>query len=112
MEDNEKFDTIIYLDVLEHIENDDVFLQSCYFHMKQGSFLIINVPSIPELFSKYDNAVGHIRRYKKRDLKNLLIKNEFKIYLLYYWGFLLIPLLFFRKIMMNLLKQNNEEIIK
>ena len=80
--------------------------------MKKGSFLIINVPSIPELFSKYDNAVGHIRRYKKRDLKNLLIKNEFKISLLHYWGFLLIPLLFLRKIMMNLLKQNNEEIIK
>ena len=107
-----KYDIIFLLDVLEHIEDDNEFLQSCYFHMKQGSFLIINVPSIPELFSKYDNAVGHIRRYKKRDLKNLLIKNEFTISLLNYWGFLLIPLLFFRKIMMNLSKQNNEEIIK
>ena len=107
-----KYDIIFLLDVLEHIDNDNEFLQSCYFHMKKGSFLIINVPSIPELFSKYDNAVGHIRRYKKRDLKNLLIKNEFKISLLHYWGFLLIPLLFLRKIMMNLLKQNNEEIIK
>ena len=107
-----KYDIIFLLDVLEHIDHDNEFLQSCYFHMKQGAFLIINVPSIPELFSKYDNAVGHIRRYKKRDLKNLLIKSEFKISLLYYWGFLLIPLLFFRKIMMNLSKQNNEEIIK
>ena len=64
--------------------------------MKKDAFLIINVPSIPELFSKYDNAVGHIRRYKKIDPKNLLLKNEFKIYLIKYWGFLLISLLFLR----------------
>ena len=86
---------------MEHIENENEFLKSCSFHMKKDAFLIINVPSIPELFSKYDNAVGHIRRYKKIDLKNLLLKNEFKIYLIKYWGFLLIPLLFLRKIIIN-----------
>ena len=98
-----KYDIIFLLDVLEHIENKNEFLNSCSFHMKKDAFLIINVPSIPELFSKYDNAVGHIRRYKKIDLKNLLLKNEFKIYLIKYWGFLLISLLFLRKITINFL---------
>ena len=37
----------------EHIENDDEFLKSCYFYLKKDGFLIINVPGIPELFSKY-----------------------------------------------------------
>jgi len=107
-----KYDIIFLLDVLEHIENDDEFLQSCYFHLKKDGFLIINVPSIPELFSKYDNAVGHIRRYKKRDIKNLLKKNRYQIFLIKYWGFLLIPLLLLRKMMINLSKQNDEETIK
>ena len=97
---------------LEHIDNDNEFLQSCYFHLKKDGFLVINVPSIPELFSKYDNAVGHIRRYKKENLRNLLVKNNFKIFLIKYWGFLLVPLLFLRKVMTNLSKKNKEEIIK
>ena len=107
-----RYDIIFLLDVLEHIDNDNEFLQSCYFHLKKDGFLVINVPSIPELFSKYDNAVGHIRRYKKENLRNLLVKNNFKIFLIKYWGFLLVPLLFLRKVMTNLSKKNKEEIIK
>jgi len=108
----EKYDIIFLLDVLEHIENDDVFLQSCYFHLKKSGFLVINVPSIPELFSKYDDAVGHIRRYKKENLKQLLLKNEFKIFLIKYWGFLLVPILFLRKIMITSPSKSKSEIIK
>lgn len=108
----EKYDIIFLLDVLEHIDNDDNFLQSCYFHLKKSGFLVINVPSIPELFSKYDDAVGHIRRYKKENLKQLLIKNQFKIFLIKYWGFLLVPILFLRKIMIASSNISKSEIIK
>ena len=107
-----KYDIIFLLDVLEHIENDDQFLRSCYFHLKKDGFLVINVPSIPELFSKYDDAVGHLRRYKISELERLLLKNEFKISLIRYWGFLLVPILLLRKIMINLSKKNKVEIIK
>ncbi len=100
------------MDVLEHIKNDSEFLESCYFHLKKDGCLVINVPSIPLLFSKYDDAVGHIRRYRKKELKNLLEKNKFTISILKYWGFLLIPLLFLRKLLINFSKKNDHEIIK
>jgi len=107
-----KYDIVFLLDVLEHINNDKEFLESCYFHIKEGGFLIINVPSIPELFSKYDNAVGHHRRYSKEKLKILIAESKFKIISIKYWGFFLIPLLFLRKIMVNFSKKNDEKIIK
>tara|TARA_Y100000588_G_C13843416_1_gene748788 strand:- start:78 stop:761 length:684 start_codon:yes stop_codon:yes gene_type:complete len=107
-----KYDIIFLLDVLEHIKNDSEFLESCYFHLKKDGCLVINVPSIPLLFSKYDDAVGHIRRYRKKELKNLLEKNKFTISILKYWGFLLIPLLFLRKLLINFSKKNDHEIIK
>jgi len=107
-----KYDIIFLLDVLEHIKNDKEFLDSCYFHIKEGGFLIINVPSIPELFSKYDNAVGHYRRYSKKKIEILIAESKFKIVSIKYWGFFLIPLLFLRKIMVNFSKKNDVEIIK
>ena len=108
----EKYDIIFLLDVIEHIENDDEFLKSCYFYLKKDGFLIINVPGIPELFSKYDDVVGHLRRYKKNQLEKLLLKNEFSVSLIKYWGFLLVPILLLRKIMINLSNKNKVEIIK
>ena len=108
----DKYDIIFLLDVLEHIDNDKEFLESCYFHLKDGGFLIVNVPSIPELFSKYDIAVGHRRRYSMKKLKILILESNFKIISMKYWGFFLIPLLFLRKIMLNFSKKKDEEIIK
>ena len=107
-----KYDIIFILDVLEHIDNEDEFLKSCYFHLKKNGFLILNVPSLPELFSKYDDAVGHLRRYKKNNLKKLLLKNNYKINLIEYWGFLLIPVLFLRKIIIQSSKSKKDVIKK
>ena len=80
--------------------------------MKKNGFLILNVPSLPELFSKYDDAVGHLRRYKKNNLKKLLLKNNYKINLIEYWGFLLIPVLFLRKIIIQSSKSKKDVIKK
>ena len=107
-----KYDIIFLLDVLEHIDNEDEFLKSCYFHLKKDGYLILNVPSVPELFSKYDTVVGHFRRYKKQELKKLLLKNKYKVHLIKYWGFLLVPILFLRKILINVSNDNKKDIIK
>ena len=107
-----KYDIIFLLDVLEHIDNDGEFLQSCHFHLKKDGYLVINVPSMSFLFSKYDTAVGHLRRYNKKELMGLLLEKNFKIFSIQYWGFLLLPLLFLRKVLMNLSKKSNEDLIK
>ena len=87
-----KFDTIIYLHVLEHIKEDIKEIENAKLKLKKGGFLVIIVPAHKKIYSKLDKAVGHYRRYEKyffkRKFKNLIIE-EFKYldsmgYILYY----------------------------
>ena len=65
----EKFDSILYLDVIEHIEADQAELNRAMNHLKPGGHLIILVPAHNSLFSPFDTASGHFRRYNKKMLK-------------------------------------------
>ena len=67
----ESFDTIIYIDVLEHIPEDKKELLNATFYLKPGGHLIILSPAFQFLFSPFDKAVGHYRRYTKKSLKNI-----------------------------------------
>ena len=107
-----KYDIIFLLDVLEHIKDDASFIKDCKYYLKKDGILILNVPSIPQLFSKYDVAVGHIRRYNVFTLSKIMKKNKFKIVKMHYWGFMLVPVLFVRTMMLTLSKLNNETIIR
>ncbi len=66
---NELFDAIIYIDVIEHIENDAAELQRAKKHLKKGGHLIILVPAHQWLYSPFDEAIGHFRRYDKPMLR-------------------------------------------
>ncbi len=70
--ENRRFDTIIYIDVIEHIENDSKELEQAVKHLMPNGFLIIGVPAHQWLYSKFDKAVGHYRRYNKKMLKSAL----------------------------------------
>jgi SAM-dependent methyltransferase len=64
----ELFDTILYIDVLEHIENDHAELKRAAAHLKRGGRLVILSPAHQWLFSKFDASIGHYRRYTRRTL--------------------------------------------
>lgn len=92
---DEKFDTIIYLDVLEHIKEDKDEVIKAYSNLNKNGHLIINVPAFNFLYTKFDKDIGHHKRYNKNDFKyfsNILSKKPEKI--LYYdsIGFILILL--------------------
>lgn len=79
------YDTILYLDVLEHIENDENELEIAFKSLKTGGALIINVPAFQHLYSQFDKDIDHFRRYSKNDLKKLTNKFKFsKTKLIYY----------------------------
>jgi 2-polyprenyl-3-methyl-5-hydroxy-6-metoxy-1,4-benzoquinol methylase len=59
------YDAIIYIDVIEHIENDTAELRRSQDLLKPGGHLIILVPAHNWLFSPFDMAIGHFRRYNK-----------------------------------------------
>ena len=107
-----KYDILFLLDVLEHIKNPQIFLNACKYYLKKDGILIINVPAVPALFSDYDNAVGHLRRYNKKSISRLLYKSKFKIMKITYWGLLLLPVLFIRTMGLLIFKPSKRNIIK
>ncbi|MBV9122988.1 MAG: class I SAM-dependent methyltransferase [Planctomycetes bacterium] len=64
----EQFDTILYIDVLEHIEDDHGELQAAAGHLRPGGKLIVLSPAHQWLFTPFDQAIGHFRRYSKKSL--------------------------------------------
>ena len=71
------YDTLLYLDVLEHIEEDYNELKKAYKSLKKGGKLIVNVPAYQILFSNFDRDVNHYRRYNKKYFSNLIKSFEF-----------------------------------
>lgn len=62
------FDAIIYIDVLEHIEDDTSELRSAVDHLRANGTLTVLAPAHQFLFTPFDKAVGHFRRYSKKTL--------------------------------------------
>ncbi len=61
-------DTLLYVNVLEHIENDVDELRAVHRTLSTGGRLCIFVPSLPFLLSDFDRRIGHFRRYERKDL--------------------------------------------
>jgi SAM-dependent methyltransferase len=68
---DQKFDTILYIDVLEHIEDDRAELVRASQHLNPGGYLGVLSPARPDLMSEFDRAVGHYRRYLAEDYRKL-----------------------------------------
>lgn len=61
-------DTVLYINVLEHIENDVDELRAVHQTLLVGGRVCIFVPSVPFLLSEFDRRIGHFRRYKRKEL--------------------------------------------
>ena len=72
---DEKYDAIMYIDVIEHIEKDDEELAFAKTLLAPGGHLIVLVPAHQFLFSPFDKAIGHYRRYNKKLLRNTAPQN-------------------------------------
>jgi len=70
-----RFDAILYLDVLEHIEDDRKELTLAAAHLKTGGALIVLAPAWQWLFTPFDQAIGHYRRYSKASLREVVPHN-------------------------------------
>lgn len=62
------FDAILYSDVLEHIEDSIDEVRRAAQLLRPGGRLVVVVPAYPALFSEFDAAIGHYRRYTRRML--------------------------------------------
>lgn len=72
-----RFDTIICINLLEHIEDDAGALALMRDLLVPGGVLALLVPAHPSLYGAYDRADGHFRRYRKRELRDKLRRAGF-----------------------------------
>jgi SAM-dependent methyltransferase len=84
----EKFDSIVALNVLEHVEKDEFALQQLYKMLKNEGILIILVPCHKFLYNVIDKSVGHYRRYTKEELEYKIRKSHFTIDRIFYFNML------------------------
>ena len=80
-------DTVIYVNVLEHIENDQRELSLIRETLVDGGRCLIFVPAMRALFSEFDRDLGHFRRYLKGELETKVRDAGFKILLSKYFDF-------------------------
>ncbi|GJD80233.1 hypothetical protein GCM10007886_21070 [Methylobacterium gregans] len=65
----EAYDAILYIDVLEHIREDREELARATAALAPGGALVVLAPAHPRLYSPFDAAIGHERRYTRASLR-------------------------------------------
>jgi hypothetical protein len=80
----EKFDAILYIDVLEHIKEDAAELRHAAQLLKTNGVIVVLAPAFPWLYTPFDAAIGHFRRYTRNSLRGVAplgLREEKCIYL-------------------------------
>jgi 2-polyprenyl-3-methyl-5-hydroxy-6-metoxy-1,4-benzoquinol methylase len=96
-----KYDGVLLMDIIEHIDNDSEFLKTSLAYVKPNGLVVINVPALNSLYSKYDEILGHKRRYTTEMLRTLFEKNGIEEIKIQYWGLFLMPIAMIRKVVMK-----------
>jgi len=105
------FNNIVMLNVLEHIENDQLALDNVFKILEKNGLLIIEVPAVSFLYDDYDKQLLHFRRYDMKNLIDKLINSGFMIEKKTHLGFMVFPFFFITKLINKIFKKK-VEIIK
>jgi SAM-dependent methyltransferase len=76
---DEKYSSVVSLNVIEHLKNDHAALLACHKILENGGYFVAFTPAFPFLMSEFDKSVGHHRRYTKRHARELLIATGFEV---------------------------------
>ncbi len=87
----ERLDTIICLNVLEHVRDDELSLASMFQLLQPGGRLVLLVPSLPAIYGTLDQALGHFRRYTPSELRQKYAAAGFRMRHLEYFNMAGIP---------------------
>jgi SAM-dependent methyltransferase len=88
----ESFDGVVFLDVLEHVD-DRCALAEAVRVLRRGGFLALSVPACPRLWSRRDELAGHLRRYQRRGLHMRLEEAGLRVERLTHYQLVLFPLI-------------------
>ena len=97
---NDYYDTVVACEVLEHIEEETVFLSKTYKILEANGQLILSVPARKKYWSVHDEGVGHLRRYERKELVDLLQTVGFTNIEVVSYGFPFVNILRFPRILL------------
>jgi SAM-dependent methyltransferase len=72
------YDTVVLLNVLEHIADDHQALRDIYESLSPGGKMVLWVPAFEALYGKFDQRIGHYRRYRRDELSALVHNTGFQ----------------------------------
>ena len=72
-------DTVVFLNVLEHLEDDRAVLKNLFEHVPCGCRMIVLVPFSMRLYSEFDKELGHFRRYERDELETKMREAGFTV---------------------------------
>ena len=87
-ETRQKYSAIYTSNVLEHIEDDSAILKGLFDSLTEGGVIGIYVPAHPFLYSTMDKEIGHVRRYRRSELRKKVQEAGFTIQSLTYDEFI------------------------
>jgi SAM-dependent methyltransferase len=73
------FDSIVSINVLEHVEDDEAAMRAMAGIVAPGGYVSIVVPAHPALYGAYDRMEGHFRRYSRDGLRRLVAKSGLQL---------------------------------
>ncbi|GMV42778.1 MAG: hypothetical protein AMXMBFR64_44940 [Myxococcales bacterium] len=89
--DDGSFDLVLALDVIEHIEDDAAAVRELARVTRPGGAVLVTVPAHPLLWSRHDEALHHVRRYRRGELVRVLRGAGLRIETLSWYNTALLP---------------------
>lgn len=86
-----RVDSVFALNVLEHIKDDVAVLERLYGILPPGGRVVLLVPAHQWLYNCIDEAVGHYRRYTRKNMLATVGQTNFKVKKLFYFNVFAIP---------------------
>ncbi len=74
-----EFGSAVMINVLEHIADDAGTLEAIHGRLRPGGHLVLWVPAFEFLYSDFDKKLGHERRYRRKQLEELVERNGFGV---------------------------------
>jgi len=104
------FDLLLALDMLEHVENDNLTLEEIFRITKTDGKVVFFVPAIPLLWGYQDEVGHHFRRYTRKNLSKKVNKAGFKIQKISYVNSFLFPIIFFARMFFKLFPKSMNKV--
>lgn len=89
----ERASGLLALDVIEHIDDDGAVVRRLGELVRPGGLVIVSVPALPELLSRFDEVQGHRRRYVPETLTAAFTGSGLAVEKVFWWGAWMVPVL-------------------